>query len=57
MTKQEAVKKLRETKELTTGMLEPLSISMDSFLRLAQAPKDAQERIINLLIQYYREVK
>ena len=56
MTKQEAVKKLRETKELTTGMLEPLSISMDSFLRLAQAPKDAQERIINLLIQYYREV-
>ena len=57
ITRQEAIKKLEETNELTTGMLEPLNIDMDSFLRFAQASKQARERVIKQLIQYYREVK
>lgn len=52
LTKEQAVKKLKETKNLTTGLLQPLNISFESWLKYAQIENEnRQKEIINMLIK------
>jgi len=50
MTTEEAIKTLKETRQLSTGMLEPLGISYESFLRFSQLPDKKADEIISGLI-------
>lgn len=50
MTKQQAIKRLTETRDISTAMLKPLGISMDSFLWLAQLSDERQRTITDKLI-------
>ena len=54
MNKQQALKQLEETKVLETGLLKPLGIEFESFLRYAQLDPKAQELIIDQLITALR---
>lgn len=53
MTKTEAIKQLVETRTVSTAMLKPLGFSFESFLRLAQLPKEQADKVIDDLIRYY----
>jgi hypothetical protein len=53
MKKIEAIEKLIKTGEITTGMLKPLGISFESWLRYAQAPKEAQADLVARLIDHF----
>ena len=44
MTKQKALEKLKETKELSTNMLKPLNISFESFLKYAQIGSEKKQK-------------
>ena len=44
MTKQQALEKLKETKELSTNMLNPLNISFESFLKYAQIGSEKKQK-------------
>lgn len=57
MTKDETIAQLVETRTISTAMLEPLGYSFESFLRLAQMPKDAREGVISQLIEFYTSDK
>ena len=46
MTKQQALTELKRTRELNTNMLEPLGISFEAFLRLAQFSKEKRTQYI-----------
>tara|TARA_R110002153_G_scaffold270475_1_gene436879 strand:+ start:1008 stop:1220 length:213 start_codon:yes stop_codon:yes gene_type:complete len=50
MTKQQALTELKRTRELNTNMLEPLGISFEAFLRLAQFSKEKRTEAIERLI-------
>lgn len=50
MTRTEAIARLRETKELTTGLLEPLGISFDAWLQFVQLTSARQAQITAQLI-------
>jgi hypothetical protein len=51
MTRDEAYSQLRRTGEISTGMLAPLGMSMDQFLRYAQLPTHRQKALVNVLLQ------
>ena len=51
MTKKQAITKLRETKVLSTGMLKPLNISFEAFLRLSQVSEKVANEAIEALIK------
>lgn len=53
LTKEQAIVKLRETKELSTDLLEPLGISFESFLRFAQLSDARANAIVDKLIASY----
>lgn len=53
MTQAQAIKQLAETRELYTDMLEPLCITFEQFLRLAQLPKDRFDAVIDKMIAFY----
>ena len=55
MTKKEAIKKLTETKILSTDLLEPLGISFETFLKFSQMNKKQQEEAINNLITKFNK--
>ena len=50
MNKRQALTELKRTRELNTNMLEPLGISFESFLRLAQFSKEKRTEVIERLI-------
>jgi hypothetical protein len=50
MTTEQAIKALKETRQLSTAMLEPLGISYESFLRFSQLPDKKADEIISGLI-------
>lgn len=51
MTRDQAIAKLRETRELSTALLAPLGIPFEFFLRFAQVPSGPQtEAVIDKLI-------
>lgn len=50
LTREQAIIKLRETRTLSTDLLEPLGIKLDSFLRLAQLPKERADETVAKLI-------
>lgn len=52
MTRNEAIKKLKETREITTDMLEPLDIRFETFLMYSQLEQSDREDMVNLLIDY-----
>ena len=51
MTRDEALSQLRSTGEISTGMLAPLGLSMDQFLRYAQLPTHRQKAFVDVLLQ------
>jgi hypothetical protein len=51
VTKEEAIIQLKETRDLSTGLLEPLGIGFENFLRFAQLDKKYQDRVIDKLIK------
>jgi len=51
MTYKQALKKLKETRELSTKLLVPLNISFESFLRYAQLNDAQQEKLMDKLIE------
>ncbi len=51
MTYKQALKKLKETRELSTKLLVPLNISFESFLRYAQLSEEQQENLMDKLIE------
>ena len=51
MTRDEAVRKLVETRKLYTDMLKPLGVTFEQFLQFAQMSDTAQERAIGRLIE------
>jgi hypothetical protein len=51
MTKQQALKKLRETKQLSTAMLKPLGIGFETFLRLGQLPDHKYNEMIDRYLE------
>ena len=53
MTKTDAMKKLVETRELSTDLLEPLGIRFESFLKLAQLPKAEADAVIEKIVKQY----
>ena len=55
MEKREAIQKLRESKTITTEILDPLGISFESFLSFAQKDKETRKEIIENLIKYFEE--
>ena len=52
MTKQQALNKLKTTKTLSTGMLEPLGIPFEIFLRSVHLSKRRHDMFIEKLIAY-----
>ena len=50
MTREQAIRQLLETGELTTNLLGPLGIAFESFLQLAQRP-DADQIVKRLAAQ------
>tara|TARA_A100001515_G_C4555340_1_gene204819 strand:+ start:879 stop:1085 length:207 start_codon:yes stop_codon:yes gene_type:complete len=56
MTKEQAIKKLTETRILSTDLLEPLGISFETFLKFAQLNRHQQGVAIrNLIIKLQNE--
>lgn len=56
MTKNEAIQKLTETRELSTDLLEPLGIQFETFLRFGQLPKQRCDALIGMLIESYKGI-
>jgi hypothetical protein len=50
LTRDQALAKLKETRELSTGLLEPLGISFEAWLRFAQLPSERCAEITEQLI-------
>lgn len=56
MTKEQAIKKLTETRILSTDLLEPLGISFEKFLQFAQLkPNQQQIAVRHLIIKLHNE--
>lgn len=53
MTRAQALAKLRETCELSTGMLEPLGIGFESWLTYCQLPDEHAKRLISKFIAHF----
>lgn len=51
MTKKQALAKLKKTRVITTDMLKPLKISMDSWLKYAQLSDEAAKKLIDKFIK------
>ena len=47
----EALLTLRDSRQLTTALLEPLGLPLESFLQFAQKSKSFQERAIDSLLE------
>ena len=50
MTRSEALMRLRDTRELSTGMLRPLGISFEAFLRYGQVSAETREKAVDALL-------
>jgi hypothetical protein len=50
MNFKQALAELKKTRKITTGMLKPLNISFESWLRYAQMPEKQANQLINQLI-------
>ena len=50
MNKTQAIKSMKEKGQITTGMLDALNISMDSWLTYCQKPKEERASLVNRLI-------
>ena len=57
MTYEKAVKQLNETRILSTDLLQPLNISMETFLRLGQMSQDRQYLAVERLIKKLNSCK
>lgn len=57
MTYAQALARLKKTKEIRTDMLEPLGLSFEWFLRYAQLPEEAAEKVIPKVIAKLEEQK
>lgn len=53
MTRQQAIKQLIETRDLSTGMLKPLGIPLEVFLRAVQFPDEKWQKFIDRAIAHY----
>ena len=53
LTKQQAIAKLQNTRQLSTDLLQPLNISFELFLRFAQLSKKQEQDIIEKLIKKF----
>jgi hypothetical protein len=53
LTREQAVQRLTETRSLSTDLLEPLGIGMESFLRFSQLPKAQADAMLDKLIAMY----
>jgi len=51
LSREQAINKLKETKRLTTNLLEPLNIEFGTFLSFAQLGEDEQADLIEKLIK------
>lgn len=51
MSFKEALAKLKKEKDVSTGMLEPLGIGMDSFLKFAQLPDAQRKKLVDKMIK------
>ena len=51
MTFIQALNKLKETRTLSTNLLEPLHVSFEFFLRFAQLTDEGSEKVLSLLIE------
>ena len=54
MTRVQAIDQLISTKTLTTKMLAPLEISLDSFLQCAQLDDETREILMDKLINHFK---
>ena len=50
LTRDQAIAKLVETRELTTNLLEPLNIAFETWLRFAQLPTERCNELTEQLI-------
>ena len=53
MTRKQAIAELKRTKQISTGMLKPLGLSFEWFLRYAQLPKEQAEAILEKVIAHF----
>lgn len=53
MNRQQAIKQLTETMQLTTKIIGPLNIGFDTFLQFSQLPEDTKMNMINALIKQF----
>lgn len=51
MTRKAALKRLKETRKVDTKMLEPLNVTFEQFLRIAQVGPELHEKVIDALIE------
>ena len=52
MTFQKALTQLKEERVLYTAMLEPLSLSIEFFLKMGQLNSKGRDKVITKLIEY-----
>jgi len=57
MTYEKAVKQLNNTRILSTDLLKPLNISLESFLRLGQMSQERRDLAVERLIQKLNSCK
>lgn len=55
MTRQEAKAKLIETRNLSTAMLEPLGISFETFLKVAQYNDETYSKVMDKVIAHLNQ--
>lgn len=51
MTRADALAKLKETRSLSTDLLEPLGIPFEIWLRFCQAPQDVCDKVIDRILE------
>ncbi|MCK5612147.1 hypothetical protein KAR91_60305 [Candidatus Pacearchaeota archaeon] len=54
MTRKQAIDRLVSTRELTTTMLSPLGIAIDSFLQFAQLDDETRTILMDKLINHFK---
>ena len=51
LTTKKSLEHLKKERQITTGMLQPLGMTFEAWLRYAQAPKELQEKCVDLAIK------
>lgn len=52
MTHAQALARLKQTRDLTTGLLKPLNIGFEAFLSWSRVPQDKRETVMDQLIAW-----